>query len=75
MAYKRNAVEGFEDMVLNKKKKFVRYEEGAKIYSLGVHAFMNLAKEAGAIYRIRRTVLVNTEIIDEYLETFHEEPI
>ena len=30
----------------------------------------DLAKEAGAIYRIKREVLVNTDIVDEYLENF-----
>ena len=30
----------------------------------------DLAKEAGAIYRIKREVLVNTDIVDAYLENF-----
>ena len=54
-------------------KKFVRYEEGAKLYSIGLHTFQDLAKEAGAIYHVKRIVLVNTELIDEYLETFKDE--
>ena len=29
------------------------------------------ATEAGAIYRIKRVVLVNTDIVDEYLENFN----
>ena len=33
----------------------------------------DLAKEAGAIYRIKREVLVNTDIVDESLENFKEE--
>ena len=45
-------------------KRFVRYDEGAKLYSMGLHTFQNLAKDAGAIYRIKRVVLVNTDIID-----------
>ena len=32
--------------------------------------FEQLAKEAGAIYKIRRVVLVNLDIFDEYLDTF-----
>ena len=35
-------------------KKFVRYEEGAKLYSMGLHTFQDLAKEAGAIYHVKR---------------------
>lgn len=53
-------------------KKFVKYEEGAAMYSMGIHAFIKLAKEAKAIYRIRRIVLVNMEIIDEYIENFRD---
>ena len=51
-------------------EKFVRYQEGAELYSMGLHTFEELAKEAGAIYKIRRVVLVNLEIFEEYLDTF-----
>ena len=33
----------------------------------------DLAKEAGAIYHVKRIVLVNTELIDQFLETFKDE--
>lgn len=72
MAYKRKEIPELEKMIQYGKKKFVRYEEGAKMYSMGLHSFQELAKDAGAIYRIKRVVLVNTEIIDEYLENFRE---
>lgn len=55
------------------KKKYVRYEEGAKMYSMSVGSFTKLAKEAKAIYKIRKMVLVNVEKFDEYLEAFREE--
>lgn len=61
-----------QELVRARGKKFATYAEGAKLYSLGLHTFQDLAKEAGAIYRLKRRVLVNTELIDEYLETFHE---
>jgi hypothetical protein len=51
-------------------EKFVRYDEGAKMYHIGLTKFQELAKEAKACYKIGRMVLVNTEILDEYLETF-----
>lgn len=54
-------------------KKFVRYEEGARLYSMGLHTFQDLVKEAGAIYHVKRIVLVNTELIDQFLETFKDE--
>lgn len=39
---------------------------------MGQHSFEQLAKEAGAIYRIKRIVLVNTEVVEAYLENFRE---
>lgn len=50
------------------KKKWVRYKEGAILYSMGIHTFMDLAKEAKAVYHVKRIVLVNTEKLDEYIE-------
>lgn len=57
---------------MNQKKrdKFVRYSEGAQMYHMSQSKFMQLAKDAKACYKISQLVLVNTEILDEYLETF-----
>lgn len=52
-------------------KKFVRYSEGAMLYSMSLSKFMQLAKDAKACYKVNQLVLVNLEIIDNYLETFH----
>ena len=52
-------------------KRFVRYSEGAEMYSMSVSKFMQLAKDAKACYKVNKLVLVNLDIIDEYLETFH----
>ena len=35
---------------------------------MGIHSFMNLAKEAKAVYHVKGIVLVNTEKIDEYMD-------
>jgi 50S ribosomal protein L20 len=52
------------------KKRLVRYKEGAEMYSMGMNKFQTLAKDAGAILKIDRTVLVDLDIFDQYLETF-----
>ena len=72
MGKKRKQVPELERMVREKRKKYVRYEEEAQLYSMGLHTFQQLAKEAGAIYRIKRIVLVNLDILDEYMEAFRE---
>ena len=53
-----------------KRKKFVRYAEGAELYSMGLTKFQELAKDAKACYKFNQLVLVNLEILDEYVETF-----
>ena len=52
------------------KKSLVRYKEGAEMYSMGMNKFQTLAKDAGAILKIDRMVLVDLDIFDQYLETF-----
>lgn len=65
MKEEKNVPERIREM-----KKFVRYQDGAKMYSMGLTKFQELAKEAKACYKIGQLVLVNTEILDDYLERF-----
>lgn len=68
MAYKRNSIEvpELEILLAGKKKKYVRYEEGAILYSLGINSFRQIAQDAHAIVRLKRIALVNVEVLDEY---------
>lgn len=52
------------------KKRLVRYKEGAAMYSMGMNKFQTLAKDAGAILKIDRMVLVDLDLFEQYLETF-----
>lgn len=52
-----------------KDKKFVRYDKGAELYDMCQKSFEKLAKDANATYKVGKMVLVNTLIIDKYLET------
>ncbi|MDE6053132.1 MAG: hypothetical protein K2G55_05100 [Lachnospiraceae bacterium] len=36
------------------RKKFVRYKEGAEMYSMGLTKFQELAKQANAIYKVNK---------------------
>ena len=55
------------------RKKFVRYKEGAELYSMCQSKFERMAKEARAIYKVDKVVLVYCDIFEEYLETFRLE--
>lgn len=59
------------EMDLHGKKRFVRYKTGAEIYDMSQSSFEDLADDAGAKYKIGKMVLVNCEIFEAYLETFH----
>lgn len=52
------------------KKKFVKYKEAAEIYSISVRKLQDMAKDAGAIYKVGSAVLINCEIFEKYLESF-----
>ena len=54
------------------RRKFLRYQQAEIVYSLSHKKLMELANDAGAIYRIDGTVLINRDIFDDYLERFHE---
>ena len=70
MAHKRKTVTDLEQRVVERKKKYVRYQEGAELYSMGLNTFREIAREAKATVRIKSIVLVNVEIFEEYLELF-----
>lgn len=55
---------------LKKDKNYVRYDEGAVLYSMCKNSFIKLSREANAVYRVGRICLVNTKILDEYLELY-----
>lgn len=73
MAHKRKTVTDLEQRVGERKKKYVRYQEGAELYSMGLNTFREIAREAKATVRIKGIVLVNVEIFEEYLELFKED--
>lgn len=65
-------VQRLEEFMVKKvdRKKFVRYKEGAEMYSMGLTKFQELAKQANAIYKVDKLVLVNCDIFEQYLESF-----
>ena len=60
-------------------KEYVRIGEGSIIYSIGRHRFIEMARAAGAVYKINEgtggTVLVSLELFDKYMEQFREEAV
>lgn len=61
--------EFLEMMTEADRKKYIRYDEGALLYSMSLDAFRRLAIKAGATHSVGRAVLVNREVVDEYIES------
>lgn len=59
---------------IKEKKRFVRYKTAMYMYEMGRSKIEKMARQAGATYKIDKLVLINTEIFDEYLDTFRIPP-
>lgn len=53
-------------------KKYVNASEGAIIYGISKTHLMVLVNDAGALYKVGNSALINTEIFEEYLEQYRE---
>ena len=49
------------------RRQYLRYQQAEIIYSISHKKLLELASDAGAIYRIDGTVLINRDIFDTYL--------
>ncbi len=51
-------------------KKFVRYKEGAKLFSMSEREFYKLAHDANAVYKRNKMALVNLDILNNFMEYY-----
>ena len=56
-----------DEYMEEKKRHLVSYAEGARMYQIPYYSFVRLAKEAGANTTLRRTCVINVEVIEKYL--------
>lgn len=71
---KKTGKEAVRETLAARKKIYVRYKEGAALYSMGLSKFQQMAHKAKATYKVDKLVLVSIEKLEKYLETFAEEP-
>ncbi len=55
--------------IANNAKRYVNYRQASIIYSVPYYAFVKMAKDANACWKIRKTVIVDLDKFDSYLET------
>ena len=49
-------------------RKLVSYKEGAEIYGIPYYSFVRLGKEGGANYTLRKSVVIDIDIIEQFLD-------
>ena len=71
MAKKREPLSPEDLIEISKRgvKRFVRYDEGRQLYSMGRNRFIELAKKADSRYKVCGVVLCDTDKIYEYIVT------
>ena len=58
----------WKKILAKKKKRYVGYEEGMVLYSMGKISFRKLAQDAHALLRIKKIAIVDLDMLDDYLE-------
>ena len=53
------------------KRDLITYYQGADYYGLGLKVFTRMAREAGAVYKIGKKVLIRRSIFEEYLRQLY----
>lgn len=53
------------------KRDFITYYQGVDYYGLGLKVFTRMAREAGAVYKIGKKVLIRRSIFEEYLRQLY----
>lgn len=59
--------------LVGRKSHYVSYIDGAKLYQLPYQTFVKLAKAAKANLKMRHTVIIDVDLIEQYLADNFEE--
>lgn len=76
MAYKLTECDDLKslEIVANAaQKQYITMKEGYLLYGLGRHTFEQIAKDAGARRKICGRVIVNTIVLNKYIEDMFED--
>ena len=73
MKKRKKDIEKMKSLMEEGRKRWVRYDEGAILYSVGIHTFQKLAKDAKAIYKVGGITLIDTNKLDRFIEAFEVE--
>jgi hypothetical protein len=62
---------GHKDTIVEKtRKKWIRCKEATVRYGVSRPTIMHWAEDSGALFRIDATILIDSETMDDYIESF-----
>lgn len=64
-------LEEMENKVHSNAKTYMRYKEAADFFSMSERTFIDFAKEANAVRKIKGVCLVNVKVIENYIEDMY----
>lgn len=67
-AISEDAMESAAQNIFN--RRYIRYKEGVIRYSVSIHTFQDMARDAGAVIKCKGVSLVDTTVFEEYLDSF-----
>ena len=68
MRKRKSQAPDLEKYLDGKGRRFVNYAQGAKLYDVSYWSFVRVAKEAQSNYPIRKTAIVDLNILEKFLE-------
>ncbi len=54
----------------DRRKKYVKYKEGAELYSMGVSKFKQMAHECESVIKVGKSAFVDLETFERYFQSF-----
>ncbi|WP_292193007.1 DUF6462 family protein [Butyrivibrio sp.] len=54
------------------RRRFITYPQGQALFGMHYWSFVNLAKRAGANIKMRKTAVVDLDVLERYLESLEE---
>ena len=57
-----------EKYLEGRKHRYTTYEKGARMYNLPYWTFVKLAKDAKATWPLRKTDMVDIDLLDQYID-------
>jgi len=71
--HSKRTIPNLDEYLGENRHRYAKYYEGSRQYGMNYYQFIKLVKEAGAGILIRKSILVDLDVLDEYIKKYKEE--